>query len=776
MRQSVFIWLLGAVSCVDSSTDGALSCPAGGRQANTPLPTAGTSGAPPGAAGTDNGTGGAASSGFELVDTTTLPPTPYRYRPVAISGGGFVTGLSYHPSEPGLLYAYTDIGGAFRWDAVAETWVPMLDWVSHDVSHLMGIESLALDPSHPDRIYLAAGMYVQDFAPLASILRSDDRGATWEVLPAPFKTGSNEPGRGIGERLAVDPHDPEVLFFGSRSSGLWKSTDRATSWTKVDSFPGGNTANSLGAGSVLFDAERNLVYAAVARQGESLYRSADGGQSWSLVPGAPEGMMPHRAALVGSTLVLTFTDSPGPYEVHAGSVYKLDVTTDTWTNITPLPDEEDFGYGGVAVDPLHPDVMLVATLNRYWSHEEILRTTDGGATWSPIVERSTWDKGGVGFLGEGPGFAGNWMVDLKMNPHDPGEAIFVTGFGVWKTSNLDALDESTRPNWVFSNRGLENTAVEDLLSPASGEAHLVSVVGDVGGFWHVDLDRTTTSAHQNPVLHVYQGLDYAGNHPERLVRVGYDFWSGVGLNAGMSTDSGQTWTPLPWIPQGILNRKSSLAFGADGESMVWMAPGGQAYRTADGGQQWIPCRGLPPFNGSRIQWTDTDPKVAADRVNAQLYYALDVMGGAFYLSVDGGATFAPTVTNLPRHPDYLARYASVNPVRGREGDLWLTTQDGLYHSTNSGRTFARLKGIATAYGLAMGQAAGTSDYPTLYVAGALDRQSGVFRSDDGGANWSRINDAQQQFGGPEQVEGDPRVPGRVYLGTSGRGIFYGDPL
>jgi xyloglucan-specific exo-beta-1,4-glucanase len=54
---------------------------------------------------------------------------------------------------------------------------------------------------------------------------------------------------------------------------------------------------------------------------------------------------------------------------------------------------------------------------------------------------------------------------------------------------------------------------------------------------------------------------------------------------------------------------------------------------------------------------------------------------------------------------------------------------------------------------------------------------GVFRSADEGASWIRINDDQHQYGWIGQtVAGDPRVFGRVYLGTNGRGILRGDPV
>ena len=57
------------------------------------------------------------------------------------------------------------------------------------------------------------------------------------MFPVSFRMGGNEDGRGVGERLAVDPNDNRVLFFGSRHEGLWKSTDCAATWKKVETFP-----------------------------------------------------------------------------------------------------------------------------------------------------------------------------------------------------------------------------------------------------------------------------------------------------------------------------------------------------------------------------------------------------------------------------------------------------------------------------------------------------------------------------------------------------------
>lgn len=77
--------------------------------------------------------------------------------------------------------------------------------------------------------------------------------------------------------------------------------------------------------------------------------------------------------------------------------------------------------------------------------------------------------------------------------------------------------------------------------------------------------------------------------------------------------------------------------------------------------------------------------------------------------------------------------------------------------------------------LGIGKALRAGAPPALYLAGRVQGVDGVFRSDDGGVQWQRINDDAHRFGRPYSVTGDPRIAGRVYFATGGRGIFYGDP-
>jgi hypothetical protein len=115
-------------------------------------------------------------------------------------------------------------------------------------------------------------------------------------------------------------------------------------------------------------------------------------------------------------------------------------------------------------------------------------------------------------------------------------------------------------------------------------------------------------------------------------------------------------------------------------------------------------------------------------------------------------------------------------VGGREGDLWVTGGT-LSHSTDGGRTFKEVPNHPPIGRLSFGKAAPGKDYPAIFVTsgGGGGATAGIYRSDDAGATWVKLNDAQHQWGNTFTcLSGDPRIYGRVYIGTNGRGVLYGD--
>jgi photosystem II stability/assembly factor-like uncharacterized protein len=163
-------------------------------------------------------------------------------------------------------------------------------------------------------------------------------------------------------------------------------------------------------------------------------------------------------------------------------------------------------------------------------------------------------------------------------------------------------------------------------------------------------------------------------------------------------------------------------------------------------------------------------------VNPLKFYAF--ANGTFYISTDGGQTFASTgASNLPP----AGASAQFKATPGREGDIWLaggsaTTVYGIWHSLDGGNSFSRLSGVDAASTIGFGKPAPSHKYPALYSSAEVSGTWGIYRSDDAGSSWIRVSDDRHQYALTNStITGDPRIYGRVYFGTNGRGIIYGDP-
>ncbi|MER7494091.1 1,4-beta-glucanase [Streptomyces pharetrae] len=700
------------------------------------------------------------------------PASAYRWRNVVIGGTGFITGVLFHPAVRGLAYARTDIGGAYRWDERAARWIPLTDHLGWDDWNLLGVEAMAVDPAHPDRLYLAVGTYSQPWSGNGAVLRSADRGRTWQRTDLTVKLGANEDGRGAGERLLVDPRDSDTLWLGTRHDGLLKSTDRGATWAPATGFPA--TPNPSGQGVTLLVAAGRALYAGwgdTDGTSPNLFRTTDG-TTWHPVPGQPAGTaakVPIRAAYDRHTreLYVTYADAPGPNGQTDGSVHKLATVTGRWTEVTPVKpggttsdgSADTFGYGGAAVDARRPGTVVVSTNNRWAAVDTLYRSTDGGRSWTSLKESAVFDVSETPYLkwgGEQPKF-GWWIQALAVDPYDSRHLVYGTGATLYGTRDLR--------HWAPRIRGLEESAVRQLISPPSGPAHLISGLGDIGVMYH---ERLTASPARgmatNPVFGSATGLAQAAREPSYVVRTG---WGDHG-NGACSTDGGRTWAPFAAQPGLAKDAPGPIAVNADGTVLLWTfvhwdGTKYPAYRSADGGATWSEVASFP--KGATPVADPADPAV---------FYAYDTDTGTLLASTDGGRTFTARATGLPAGDSQFRVVAAP----GRTGDLWLSAKwNGLYRSTDGGARFTKADSCWASYTLGFGKAADGADYPAVYQVGAVEEITAVYRSDDGAKTWTRINDDAHQWGWTgETITGDPRLYGRVYLATNGRGIQYGEPI
>lgn len=720
----------------------------------------------------------------------------YTWKNVVIGGGGFVPGFVYHPTVKGLMYARTDMGGAYRWNPASGSWNSITDWMTGGAND-MGILSIALDPQDGAKIAMLTGKYTAGWGSMGNVLISSDTGKSFVATPMHMKVGGNEAGRGTGERLAYDPNLGTTLYLANSTwdsvyygasaitttfqGSVWKSVDGGKKFDSLKTAPRGYglfvvvdpASGKPGSASQTVYASFDKSNAGAA----AIWRSTNAGATWSLLPGQPTGLKATNALLVGEDLWVTFNKSIDHASSSAGQIWRYHTKSSTWTNSTPATDSA--GFGIVAVSRQNPSIVAVGTTCRWaWDYDGkkyggdgIWLSKDKGATWKLVLP--TNDNPDAGIIDNTPTpwkriRGPHWIAGLAIDPFDSASALYGTGAGVYRTRNLFA----GVPTWTVADSNLEETVSAQVVSPPSG-APLLTSFGDQGGFRHERLDRSPANAFA-PDMGSTMGIDVAWLKTSHFAKV-HSGKTASSTYGTYSTDSGKTWTGFATQPAGTTSGGTrSIAFSSGGSTLLWCAPGAaNPAWSANLGATWTSATGLAlgaKANGYAFPF--------ADKVNDKLLYVFDRLNGAFYTSRDGGRSFAKSGTTFPATPDWGVSGSAV-AVPGREGHLWLaisagtSSQKGLWHSTNGGTSFTRIASISAGSTIAAGASAPEASYPTLFLWGTASGTTGLYRSTDSAQTWVRVNDGNHQYGIIHQLVGDPRVYSRVYLATEGRGIVYG---
>jgi hypothetical protein len=385
---------------------------------------------------------------------------------------------------------------------------------------------------------------------------------------------------------------------------------------------------------------------------------------------------------------------------------------------------------------------------------------------------------------------------------------------------------------VFGGSSIEETVVNALSSPPTG-APLLSAVGDLGTFVHISLDTSPIlGADISPLFTTGTSVDFAQNAALTIVRVGmgvnatagyattapsYYTPSGGGApvlcTSGVTPPSGSTCTPVQvplllatstnqgaqngWTGHPTLFAAANLqsvtpttqlsagggtvAISADATSIVWATVDFPPACSGDGGITWTPA-----VNGI------IGAQVVSDRVTPGQYYMYDRTSGKLLMGV---ATVSPVTSANAFQCSLTFNTMSTLPANspgqltasfGGSGDVWLAingsslaSANGLYHSTNAGKTLTLTGSITQAYAVGVGAPATSSaisaySKPAVYTVAVGASGYGFYRSIDNGVTWVNVSNPAHLLGTVNQIVGDPRTFGRFYIGTGGRGIAYVD--
>jgi photosystem II stability/assembly factor-like uncharacterized protein len=211
-------------------------------------------------------------------------------------GSASIGALAVAPSDPNVIYAGTgeteirlDVSygdGVYKSTDAGRTWRHL------GLRESRFVGRIGIHPQNPDLVYVAALGDVFGTNEERGVFRSADGGTTWrKVLYRDANSGAVD--------LSIDPHNPRILFAafwqarrnfwnlssGGPGSGLFRSTDGGESWTEVSRYPG-LPAGPLGKiGVAVSPARAGRVWALVETEAEKtgLYRSEDYGENWTLV-------------------------------------------------------------------------------------------------------------------------------------------------------------------------------------------------------------------------------------------------------------------------------------------------------------------------------------------------------------------------------------------------------------------------------------------------------------------------------------------------------------
>ncbi len=323
--------------------------------------------------------------------------------------GGRITDLVVDPTDANIVYAGAAEGGVLRTTDGGQSWTPLFD----DQPSL-AIGAVAIDPSDPSVVYAGTGEVNPGGGSVAyggaGVFRSVDQGESWEPLGLE-NTGS------IG-RIVIDPADSQRIFVAAMGRlwvnnperGVYRTTDGGATWDRVL-----HVSDSTGCVDLIMRPDdTDVILAAMwqrVRRPEyydyggptcAVYKSTDGGDSWSLVggglpsPGANSGRIGlSLCASQPDVMHAVYADRTG----YFAGLYESTNGGQSWTrtNDGALGDvfaSYGWWFGNVRTHPINPDWIYVLGLPFY-------RSTNGGQSYYDASDNMHVDHHGLAF-GPGP--------------------------------------------------------------------------------------------------------------------------------------------------------------------------------------------------------------------------------------------------------------------------------------------------------------------------------------------------------------------------------------
>ncbi len=348
------------------------------------------------------------------------------WRSIGPYRGGRAVAVAGVPGSPNTFYFGAAAGGVWKSVDAGATWKPIFD----DSKGSASIGAIAVAPSNPNILYVGTGEgnLRGNVTWGNGVFKSTDAGATWTNI------GLNDT-RQIGA-LIVDPHDPNVVLvaaighaFGPNTErGVFRTADGGKTWSRVlykDELTGAidlaaDPHNPQIVYAALWQVRRQPWNFASGGPGSGLYRSSDGGLTWSQLKehGLPAGILGRIDVAVSPV------DSHRIYamiEAKDGGLYRSDDAGTTWRRIS---DDGRIRQRAWYFSKIYADTKALDTV--YALNTGMLRSVDGGKTFG-LVPATHGDHHAL------------WIdpnnANSLINANDGGASVSLDGGKTWSTQD-----------------------------------------------------------------------------------------------------------------------------------------------------------------------------------------------------------------------------------------------------------------------------------------------------------------------------------------------------
>ena len=628
--------------------------------------------------------------------------------------------------------------------------------------------------------------------------------------------------------VEVDPRDPATIYLGTAAGGIWKTTNKGTTWTPIFDGQPDNTFGDI----AIFAGDSRIIWAGTGEQnnrqssswGGGVYRSTDAGATWSFVGLKESGSI--------GRVLLHPSDPSVAWVAVVGNLWKPTVergvfkTTDagrTWTKA--LFVDSLTGATEVVMDPRDPNVLYAATYQRLRSGfgfngggpgSALHKSTDGGSTWHKVEDGlPVGDKGRIGIAiarskpdvifatVEHPSGGGTyrtedagttWRLTSRTNPRpmyyskpfiDPTNEMRVWILGVQPTKSEDGgTTFATMPNAPTYDLGLKDDHHSLWIDPRDPRHLLLGGDGGLHESWDMG---TTYSRLNNFAIGQFYRIAVDDRDPYFIYGGLQDAHSFMGPSA-----------TTRWL--GILNadwRQIGFSDGTGhavdkrGHRYVYSTSSGGSLTRVDTetGDRYDIQPVAPAGETYRYDWTA--PIVASAHTAGTVYLGANKL----LTSTDFGSTWtaSPDLTRRVNRDtlriagvlnteirisrnDGESNFSEITTVAESPVDrrvLWVGTDDGnVQLSQNGGKTWTELsgaiKGVANG-GFVDRIVASSASRGTAYVTFENHRSGDVapyiFRTNDFGRSWTAVTTGLPGDAPVRSLTEYPGKPNVLFAGT-----------